>query len=114
MARGKITRYLYVLDSVTLVSINDYVLDSCKAPQNITSQLFNVVQSANKCSFYVCHKRHGHTSEPILSPLKLVPLKTINEIIYCIPCHQAKQQKNPFPNNDSFTNSIFKLIHLDL
>lgn len=49
-----------------------------------------------------------------MSHFKYTPLKNVDEISRCIPCHQAKQKRMSFQNNEYFTYTIFKLVYVDL
>lgn len=109
ITKGKVAGKLYILDDSSFVFV---VFDSCNIPRHLNGNSCNNVRNLNKDSFSIWHRRLGHSSCDVLSHLDFVP-KKIDSLSY-VPCHQAKQQRLPFPNSESFTTEIFKLIHVDL
>lgn len=88
--------------------------DSCKANKVVVKQSCNVVSNSKVSAFSLWNQRLGHSSSFVLEHLDFIPKKVENEILPCVPCHYAKQQRLPFPNSDSYVYDIFNLIHADL
>lgn len=111
VAQGKILGNLYVLDSDSL-----FLHFSCneKLLKGLDIQSCKSIEHSNKDSFSIWHQRLGHSSNFVLEHLSFIPSKLHDELIPCIQYHEAKQQRFPFPNSDSCSDEIFKLIHVDL
>lgn len=77
VAYGKVIGGLYVLDNNSLIS--NSVPHFCKKFQTC-----NAAHVSNKESYFVWHKRLGHSSESTPNHLKFIPAKTENEGLPCI------------------------------
>lgn len=71
--------------------------------------------SVNGCfedNISVWHQRLGHPSENILHHLPIYSNQK-NSLV-CVICLFAKQTKLPFPINNTVSDEVFDLIHIDI